>query len=172
LASPALWHYDLRAMKYLLPLVVLTSSSVVFAQTKPASCDLTIKDSPAIRNIRLGMPEKDVKKIRLWLDSKKKKTRPRKVPDTSKFEGLVDGSFDFYNGRLYRFELFYDRSIRWKGPEEFADAITPALKLPSESWAFERGVEGRIHCKEFKVEINSSLNSLKLTDTIAEATIK
>jgi hypothetical protein len=111
------------------------------------------------------MPEADLNKVLGWTSQ----TIHVGLPKTGNFEGLEDADFDFYKGNLFKFEVRYDRSVTWKSIEDFALNLSDSLKLPWGAWTFEWGMEGKMKCKGFAVEINSAMRTVKITDTLSEA---
>lgn len=160
-------------MKTLLPLFILVLSFPAFAQSKITNpvrsvCTLTVKDSPVIRGLQLGMPEEDFKKAvggDAWLSLTK-----ANLADKPAFQGIDGITFDFYKGRLSRLQIDYDQSVRWKDAAEFVDALSDSLKVPGDAWIVNgMSQRGMMQCKGFSIEARAGSNWLILEDTDALA---
>src|SRR5687768_15182414 len=102
-------------MKLLLPLASLFV--LTFQAAAQKTCDLTLKDSPSIRGIKLGMPEDDLNAVLEWNYEEHKRELPKRFG--IHLTDIQDVDFDFYKGKLARAKISYDRSMKWKNAVEF-----------------------------------------------------
>jgi hypothetical protein len=156
----------MRIFSALAVIVFLTFTAL---SQKPAPCELTIADSPTIRGLKLGMAEEDFRK--LLGDPQALILTSYDLRRVKGFENIQAVRFDFYRGRLMRFDITYDETQKWNTPAEFADALTEPLKLPRPSWKLS-SLLGEMECKEFSVSIDPGLRKIRLSDKVAQSAMK
>jgi hypothetical protein len=171
-------------------LLFLISSSL-FANEAESVCTLTLKDSPKVRGMWLGMSEEDFLKV---VPTAKKDT------DSSLVEGKA-GEVDYYgwevvpydnpiqpdydllsahsvDGRLSFFSVSY-RKFSPSSANSFVKQAAEKLGLPVDGWKKE-GKEIRIlDCTEFSIELQTGRNgkridypALILRDKAADALVE
>lgn len=156
----------MKSLTLLICLIALVS--VGYSQKKP--CDLTLKDLPEIRKLKLGMAKKDAIKIFPTLEEN---TAFFMMPTTGDYENLESIDGNFYDGKLYRFEIRYKSEyVKWNDAYRFAQNLSENLKLPYDSWKFTLDERAKMECREFSIEIISTLNEIIVKDLIAEEKIR
>ena len=165
---------DNVSMKMIFALVLLLFPALVFAQT----CDLTLKDSPEIRGLKLGMTKKEVEKVFPSIDIKPV-MNIFKESDLSKLEGFenlktldifFNTSFsDKVEPKITNLLFVYKNDIEWNSINEFAQNLSDNLNLPFEFWKFSYD-KADMNCKDFRVEIRE--NFILLKSLIIENKIK
>ena len=151
-------------------LILIFHISVVAAQTDqsnapklkenppPASCNLKLKDLPAVRGLRLGMPKADVQKEYPLMTI---------TPDPVKSSGIALGyqisnpdyqenidriTVIFRNNMVFSILLTYSDLISWDSTEEFADKISKSLGLPKAAPRNRAGgIYYSVNCADFAV---------------------
>jgi len=128
----------------------------------PTSCALTLAQSPAWQDIKLGMTEGEFQKIFPRMPSMVNKLD---LPDTPAFANVDNMMFTFYKERLEEVTIQFDLSVRWDNIGQFTDHLSETLLLPK-AWTISVGT-GMLVCKEFNMRAVSSRNEIKLRDTVA-----
>ena len=150
----------------------LICSATVFSQIKP--CPLTLKDSPSIRNVKLGMPLKDflnlTKSYNLKFGSKYL-AKNFDSPPSELFKGVDNIEVSDYEDKIYQYSIEYKKNVKWDDAEEFAQNLSENLNLPYDSWKFNKilAYEAVLHCAEFSVSINSLAQKVLIVDDVTVA---
>lgn len=152
-----------------------------FAQSKseqpPVSpCTLTLDQSPAIRDVRLGMAAREL--FALFPGSAEKdeiKAALKKADDyphfsltefyigpndyatRDRFAGIHLYYFVLFDGRLIRFQVYYSvppEAPRWSNLDDFIARVAEAFQLPPVTqWAKSRERSGKsLKCDGFQIE--------------------
>lgn len=166
-------------MKILLIAFLIFFTAPVFGQK---SCDLTLKDSPEIRGLKLEMSKQDVEKIILPSSGIKISNFSNTLTNSqlSKLKGFENvDSLDImflresFDSDIYRVSTLVFRykadNVKWDSVIEFAENISDKLKLPSESWKFS-DYQGNMICKDFQITIFE--NYIRLQSTTFENELK
>lgn len=145
-------------MKYLL---LLLFTAPVFAQSIP--CDLTIKDFPAVRHLKLGMTETMVKAVLGTRYSDHSASDWQRVTGSPEIEDI---RIDFLEGKVLSFSIYYDRSLKWNSALEFAETISQHLPLPKTSWKKIDRDYVSMSCRDFSVDVSTLQNKLDFNTDI------
>jgi hypothetical protein len=130
----------------LLPLIVLPQ------------CNLTLKQSPTVRGLKLGMPGKELKLANTYLLGD--------VSDVPSYEGVNWLHIETHpNGRISKLEFEYDLKTNWPSNKAFAKNLSQNLGLPYKAWRFPDTLSAHMQCKGFKVVAHILFNKLELIDT-------
>lgn len=144
-------------MKVTLFLLLLAANS--FPQTAPA-CSLSVKDFPAVRRLKLGMSEKEVKAV-LGSDY-----ATYFAADWYRVTGSTDIEHirvEFTRDRVSYFAIHYDRSLKWNNADEFATVISGHLPLPLTAWQRIHRDLSSMACADFRVSADTLYNKLEFT---------
>lgn len=132
-------------------------------------CDLTLKDAPVIRGLKLGMSRDEADKIippdRVrYLDSSAITAYPQ-YSKSAGFENVYQVSAQFFEEKLNTLEIVYDpNTIKWKDAKEFAENLAQNFNIPYRFWKFnarETSVS-EMRCRDFSIQIDSAQNELRL----------
>ena len=129
-------------------LILLLLLPIAFAaQTKP--CTLELKDAPAIRGLRLGMPRVEAQKT-FPGEATMVLIQKEALQKTPGFEGVDLLSLSFISDRLAEISVLYEQ-ITWRDSQEFASRLSETMGLPAESWIHSHLNSSGLICKEFTV---------------------
>lgn len=137
-------------------------------KTNIAQCDLTLKDAPDLRGLKLGMSKKEVQAV--FGVSNEDETSPFYFTNPEiRFNGVRSYKFysntlkkltgfynidnltlEFFDGELHFIEAEYFRSYANFSAEQFKLKISETYQLPN-SWA-----GNKLKCKEFEIDIKES----------------
>ncbi len=168
-------------MKYFAFFILLFSINS-YGQTKP--CDLTLKDSPTIRGLKLGMSFEQVKNLYPsaslftdWASLDK-----NKIANSAFSKNLESIHIDFSKlNEVNEISFSYDDSVKWDSSAEFTDAISPSLNLSKGYWYCPRQlachlpeVQRNLDCNSFGMSVIFLLDKPTLTirKTFAELAIE
>jgi hypothetical protein len=132
-------------------------------------CDLTLKDAPSIRGLKLGMPRDEADRIippdRVrYLDSSAITAYPQ-FGKTAGFENVYQVSAEFFEEKLNALEIVYDpNAVKWKNAKEFAENLSQNFNIPNRFWKFEskEATVSEMRCSDFSINIDSELNEVRL----------
>jgi hypothetical protein len=179
---------------HLLIILTLVLSSSVFGQDKPA-CNLSLKEAPTVRGLKLGMTLKQVEDLvgeRLTLDNKPTSVSEAKTRTTinvgekqallvkfkgANFDGVIVLQLWFFNDILSGFEIMSrNPNAKWENSSKFIDYVSTTFKLPRNGWK-EVYPNSVLSCKEFSLGANlsgwgDSLETLLITNSIIADRLK
>lgn len=158
------------------PTIEAVESTTIKPKDKPKprpafeECNLTLKDAPVIRNLRLGMTRDDADKIipndrRINYVNSPTITSYPFLTSAAGFENVDKITARFSDDKLNALEIAYSTDgVKWENAQEFARNLSGNLKLPLNSWRFSGRKQdvGEIRCREFSLEIDSTLNEITL----------
>lgn len=157
-------------------------TEIVSAPTRPIqkTCDLTLKDAPVLRGLKVNMNEnevaevfgvEDVRSIEPYLgaDVLSNGTSNRTYYDNnlkkySDFFGIRFLELNFFGAFLHQISIKYAESYANFSDEELKKTFVEKFNLPNDLW--ERN---SIKCKEFELSID--LRKITLTNLIVEQKI-
>lgn len=155
-------------MKFFLAIgmCVLLFSATMWAQSK--QCNLSFNDVSAIRGLRLGMTSEQVVSL-LGEPSVRDKqhigyAQQSANAEKSQIAGLVDVNqidVSLLQDQVSNIFINY-KPYNWGSAREYAAAVSEKLNLPG-LWKY-RGTEADMVCRDFSLKLDSSTNSLTLTD--------
>jgi hypothetical protein len=143
------------------------------AKTKPAptpsQCDLTLKDAPLIRGLRLGMSRDEADGIipldRVNIINSSDIISYPQFSNASNFKDVYQISARFSEDRLSALDIVYEsESQKWKNAKEFAEALSESFKLSPRFWKYNtrNAASAEMQCKEFSIKIDSAENEISL----------
>lgn len=138
-----------------LTLLLLLFTAPVFAQ-----CEQTIKTFPAVRYLKLGMTEKEVKTFLGTRYSEYTADEWRRVTKSAEIERI---HIDFLADRVMHFSIYYSRSLKWNNALEFAEVVSQHLPLPQSAWKRTSRDLVSMECRDFYVNISTLYNRLDFT---------
>lgn len=132
-------------------------------------CDLTLKDAPVIRGLRLGMTREEADRVipldRVrYLDSSAITAYPQ-YGKTAGFENVYQISAQFSEEKLSVLEIVYDpNAVNWKDAHEYAENLSQNFNIPFRFWKFNQKdtAVSDIRCRDFSIKIDSAQNELRL----------
>lgn len=132
-------------------------------------CDLTMKDAPVIRGLKLGMSREEADRIipldRVrYLDSSAITAYPQ-YSKSAGFENVYQVSAQFFEEKLSTLEIVYDpNAIKWKDAKEFAENLAQNFNIPYRFWKFnvKQPSVSEMRCRDFSIAIDSAQNELRL----------
>jgi hypothetical protein len=166
-------------------------------QPKVKPCELTLKDAPVIRGLKLGITQDSVERLfGIGSDNKtlfyygSEKTFPNDLShytfynsSLEKFTALSDIDsleLDFFRDELHSIKVRYSDKAGIFTKEQFKSKISEVFKLPVEGWANSQfyietdvsfPIAEKLKCAEFEVEISLG-NTLTLTNGFTSQKIK
>lgn len=155
--------------------LVLIVSFFVFCLPSFAQCNLTLKDSPVIRGLKLGITKTEVEKViplssGVKLSSFLNYLTTTQLSKIKGFESLDSLDITFmrenFESKIYRVSTLsfrYKNSlVEWDSVIEFADNISTNLTLPFDAWSFADN-QAVMKCKDFKITIVENYINLQST---------
>lgn len=159
------------------PLIVAEKSPVPKPAPNPKTtayllskeCDLSLKDSPVIRGLKLGMPREEADRViptdRVrYIDSSAITAYPQ-FSRTAGFENVYQISAHFSEEKLGVLEIVYDpNAVKWSSAKEYAENLSQNFTLPFRFWKFNTKTPtiAEMRCSEFSIAIDSEQNELRL----------
>lgn len=145
-------------------------------------CNLTLKESPVIRGLKLGMTKQEVEKVipsdsGIKLDDFVNYLTTTQISKIKGFETMtsLDITFmpesiksDIYRTKSLAFKYKNDVA-EWDSVSEFAENLSNNLNLPFGAWVFSNH-KGVMICKDFRVTVFE--NYIQIESTILEQQIK
>lgn len=135
----------------------------------PSQCDLTLKDAPVIRGLRLGMTRDEADVVipadRVTIINSSDIVSYPQFSNARGFESVYQISAQFSEDRLSAFDIIYDADdVKLKNAKEFAAALSKDLKLSPGFWKYNARnlAVAEMPCKEFLIKIDSSENEISL----------
>jgi hypothetical protein len=136
-------------------------------KSMPATCDLALKDSPTIRNLRLGMSRNDADRIipsnRTNFPGSTIIAYPKSMD--AGFENVESVMAEFFDGSLSGLTIGYKPGYKsWNNAKEFAQSLSDNLNLPSKYWKFDRKNAdwSKMECRDFSITLDSYSNEMTL----------
>ena len=136
-------------------------------------CNLTLKDSPTIRGIKLGMTKQQFAQ-RIGRSSVGNfvflyKNDLERLED---FENVAELNALFNSQNILdSFVVKYDEeAVRWADAKEFARNLSNNFKLPLAAWNYfsTENREAVLNCKDFYMSIYSPVNQILIKSLIPE----
>lgn len=132
-------------------------------------CDLTMKDAPVIRGLKLGMAREEADRIipldRVrYLDSSAITAYPQ-FSKSAGFENVYQVSAEFFEEKLSTLEIVYDpNAVKWKDAKEFAENLAQNFNVPYRFWKFnvKEPSVSEMRCRDFSIAIDAAQNELRL----------
>lgn len=155
--------------RILLILSILFLFSPAKAQEK---CGLTVAESPALLNLKLGMSVSEVNSalgggLKVKVKTEGERTYFKnwiKKPAKGSLAGLRAVFFSFFDGRLYQIELFYQDDYRWRDLESLLRDYSAENSFPYEHWRLKNGY-AKAQCEGFSLDADRVLGAhIQITD--------
>lgn len=167
-------------------------------QPKVKPCDLTLKDAPVIRGLRLGITRDDVQKAFGVGSNDERSPFYYKGADIKSngilhyefydstlkaltgFSGITVLELDFFDGEVHRITVKYTESTANFTAEQFRLKIIENFNLPAEGWVdssfyYGNGVSfptgKKLNCSEFEIELIYG-STLRLTNILTTKKIE
>jgi hypothetical protein len=186
----------MKALLSVTAVFILTSVSV-YTQTQSAAaspCSLKVAQSPAVRGVKLGMKTQDL--LALFPGSADRDDirnvlakvegypnfgvisiyiRPDEYSTKDRFEGVVNYSLLFVDGRLGEYQVQYRPppfGPKWRQPDDFIAKLAEAYELPRPaSWTTDQNVNAwkTLKCDGFQVRASTMNFQGALTVAAGEA---
>lgn len=151
------------------PVVKPTTAAITKPAPTPSQCDLTLKDAPLIRGLRLGMNRDEADGIipadRINIINSSDIISYPQFSKASNFKDVYQISARFSENRLSVLEIVYESEYqKWKNAKEFAEALSESLKLSPRFWRYnaKNAAFAEMQCKEFSIKIDSAENEISL----------
>jgi hypothetical protein len=151
------------------PVAKSTPAPKTKAYIDAKSCDLTLKDSPQIRGLKLGMPRDEADAIipsdRVKVINSSDIIAYPQYSNARGFETVYQISAEFLENRLSALEIVYDEEdVKWKNAKQFADALSANFNIPTRFWKYNarNASVAEMQCREFSIKIDSAANELSL----------
>lgn len=139
-------------------------------------CNLTLKDSPVIRGLKLGMTKTEVEKV-IPLDNKityanfiDYSFNKGQISKIKAFQGLdtvyirfIDQNKNLDNLPVEQLTFVYDNSVQWSSHWEFARFIADYFKLPFKSFVLDDNNRIKLNCIGFRLLLQPNYISLDTT---------
>lgn len=146
----------------LLLLFILIFTNFALGQT--SICQIKNDTFPALRGLKLDMPQADVSKIYPSLAVMGKGNlaigviKKDDIQNSEFRKGVESVSLMFNENKVFSIIIDYDSSISWSSTKEFADKIGESLSLPANAW--QTSTDSRVmNCSDFAVIAKVGANS-------------
>ncbi|HXG64456.1 MAG TPA: hypothetical protein VNO70_05070 [Blastocatellia bacterium] len=175
---------SLLLVAFVLTMAVEASGQTAGTAAAEPECELTIKQSPTIRGIRLGMTLEEaldqfpgIKESGLSQSTDKFGLSSARIladqyPDKERLKGVQFIYLQLFDNRIFSFSVHY-AGPEWRGVDEFISRLSGPLKLPAANhWEpyHSSSHQKTLNCQGWKITASTSGSSSSIT-VFSEAAI-